>query len=92
MTTTYYYQRRYHASGRKSDAEDKKLSLFSPFALLVLVALVFTFFLTASGEHGYMRAVMQNDSRISKDEVKADPGMMYKKVVTNADAIRSVLQ
>ena len=92
MTTTYHYQRRYNTSIRKNGVENQKLSLFSPFALLVLVTLVFVFFMAASNESGYIRAAMQNDSEISNDETKPDPEVMYKKIVTNADAIRSVLQ
>jgi hypothetical protein len=92
MTTTYHYQRRYNTSGRKNDVENKKLFLFSPFALLALVTLVFVFFLAASNESGYLRSAMQTESEINKDDTKPDPAVMYKKIVTNADAIRSVLQ
>lgn len=92
MTTTYHYQKRYNTSVRKNDAENKKLSLLSPLALLTLVLLVFIFFLTASDEKGYLKSAMQNKSEISKNETKPDPGTMYKKIVIKADAIRSVLQ
>lgn len=59
-------------------SKNKDLVLFSPLTLLVLLAILFTFFLTASGQRGYAK--------------NADAELMYKNVVTKGDAIRSVLQ
>jgi hypothetical protein len=89
MTTTFNYQRRYIRPNRKDDPA-RKLSLYSPLALLVLVTLVFAFFITAADGPAYMRNAGQ-EATVGK-EVKSDPVIMYQKVVTNADAIRSVLQ
>ena len=59
-------------------SKNKDLSLLSPLILLVLLAILFTFFLTASGQRSYTR--------------NANTELMYKNVVTKGDAIRSVLQ
>ena len=78
---------------RKFGLENKKLSLFSPVTLLVLIAVVFIFFLTASGETGYTREDRGRVKTTMENEVsKSDSEMMYKNIVTNGDAIRSVLQ
>ena len=89
MTTTF----RLLPFIRKYGLENKKLSLFSPVTLLVLLAIVFTFFLTASGETGYSRKDTGRVKTAIENEVsKSDSEMMYKNIVTNGDAIRSVLQ
>ena len=89
MTTTF----RLLPFIRKYGLENKKLSLFSPVTLLVLLAIVFTFFLTASGEMGYPRKDTGRVKTAIENEVsKSDSEMMYKNIVTNGDAIRSVLQ
>ena len=72
--------------------ESNRFSLFSPFTLLVLVGLLFVFFFTASNEPAYLRSIAPQQNEINKDESKPDPVVMYRQVVTNADAIRSVLQ
>ena len=78
---------------RKYGLENKKLSLFSPVTLLVLLAIVFTFFLTASGDTGYTREnAGKVKTTIENGLSKSDSEMMYKNIVTNGDAIRSVLQ
>ncbi len=91
MTTTFNYQRKYIRTDRKS-VESNKFSLFSPFTLLVLVGLLFLFFFTASDEPGYLRTATPQQNEMNKEELKPDPVVMYRQVVTNADAIRSVLQ
>jgi hypothetical protein len=63
---------------RKYVLDNKNISLFSPVTLLVLVAILFTFFLTASGQNGYAR--------------NTETEQRYQSIVTNGDAIRSVLQ
>jgi len=89
MTTTF----RLLPFIRKYGFENKKLSLFSPVTLLVLLAIVFTFFLTASGETGYARKNADRVNTTMENGVsKSDSEMMYKNIVTNGDAIRSVLQ
>ena len=78
--TTAFHSSKFGSFIRKYCFENKKLSLFSPVTLLVLLAIVFTFFLTASGkETGYAK-----NSEIGRP--------IYKNVVSNGDAIRSVLQ
>lgn len=90
--TTAYHSSKFLLFIRKYGLENKKLSLFSPVTLLVLLAFVFTFFLTASGE-GYATKSLNETERAKKNEInKSDSEMMYKNIVTNGDAIRSVLQ
>jgi len=88
MTTTF----RLLSLIRKHGLENKKLSLFSPVMLLVLLAIVFTFFLTASGETGYNKEDTGGVKVTIENEVKSDSEIMYKNIVTKGDAIRSVLQ
>ena len=90
--TTAYHSSKILLFIRKYGLENKKLSLFSPVTLLVLLAFVFTFFLTASGE-GYVKKSPGETEMAKKGEVnKSDSELMYKNIVTNGDAIRSVLQ
>lgn len=92
MTTAFRFSK-FLSIARKFGLENKKLSLFSPVTLLVLITLVFTFFLTASGETGYTREDGGRVKTTMENEVsKPDSEMMYKNIVTNGDAIRSVLQ
>ena len=90
--TTAYHSSKILLLIRKYGFENKRLSLFSPLTLLVLLAFVFTFFLTASGEN-YSKKSLNETEMAKKNEVsKSDSEMMYKNIVTNGDAIRSVLQ
>jgi len=57
-----------------------------------LLAIVFTFFLTASGETGYNKEDTGGVKVTIENEVKSDSEIMYKNIVTKGDAIRSVLQ
>jgi len=91
MTTAFSYQRRFIRASRKN-GETSKLSLFSPLTLLVLAGLLFIFIFTASNEPGYLRTAAPQQNEMNKEESKPDPVVMYRQVVTNADAIRSVLQ
>ena len=92
MTTAFRFSK-FLSIIRKYGLENKKLSLFSPVTLLLLLAIVFTFFLTASGDTGYTREGTQRVRTTMENEVsKSDSEMMYKTIVTNGDAIRSVLQ
>ena len=89
MTTAFRFSK-FLSIIRKFGLGNKKLSLFSPVTLLVLLAIVFTFFLTASGETGYTR---EGTVKTMENEVsKSDSEIMYRNIVTNGDAIRSVLQ
>ncbi|RYF92893.1 MAG: hypothetical protein EOO00_06800 [Chitinophagaceae bacterium] len=63
---------------KKYVLDNKNISLFSPATLLILVAILFTFFLTASSQSGYVR--------------NTETEQRYQSIVTNGDAIRSVLQ
>lgn len=92
MTTAFRFSR-FLSIIRNYGLENKKLSLFSPVTLLVLITIVFTFFLTASGETGYTReGGGRVKTTIENEASKSDSEMMYKNIVTNGDAIRSVLQ
>lgn len=92
MTTTFRLSK-FQSVTRKPGLENKKLSLFSPLTLLVLLAIVFTFFFTASGDTGYLRENAKSVKSTMENGVnKPDSEMMYRNIVTNGDAIRSVLQ
>lgn len=90
MTTAMHYPRRYARIQRKE--ERRGSFLLSPLALLILVGLLFIFFLTASNEPAYLRHSGQQQNESTPTAAKPDPVVLYKKVVTGADAIRSVLQ
>ena len=89
--TTAYRSSGFSSIDRKYNVEEKKLSLFSPFTLLVLLAMVFIFFMTSSGETGYTREASEVKTAV-KNELRPDSELMYKNIVTKGDAIRSVLQ
>ena len=92
MTTAFRFSKLVSIA-RKYSLENKKLSLFSPATLLVLLAIVFTFFLTASGDTGYTREdTGKVKTTVENGVSKSNSEMMYKNIVTNGDAIRSVLQ
>jgi hypothetical protein len=92
MTTTFRLSK-FQSVTRKPGSENKKLSLFSPLALLVLLAIVFTFFFTASGDTGYLRDNANSIKNTLESGVnKSGSETMYRNIVTNGDAIRSVLQ
>ena len=76
MTTTTHTSQR--LLSRNYGTDNKTVSLSSPVILLILVALLFAFFLTASGQNGYAR--------------NTETEQRYQNIVTNGDAIRSVLQ
>jgi hypothetical protein len=75
MTTTHSPIRLFV---KKYIADNQHISLFSPATLLILLAILFTFFLTASGQNEYAR--------------NSETEQRYQNIVTNGDAIRSVLQ
>ncbi len=76
--TTAFHTTKSRSFKRKYNTGSKGLSLFSPLTLLVLLTILFTFFLTASGKTSYAK--------------NTEAELMYKNVVTKGDAIRSVLQ
>ena len=92
MTAAFKYSK-FLSIIRKYGLENKKLSLFSPVTLVVLLALVFTFFVTASGNTGYTQREAGNVNATIENKVnKSDSEVMYKNIVTKGDALRSVLQ
>lgn len=91
MTTTFTSSGFLSTTG-KTGLGSKKLSLFSPVTLVILLAIVFIFFLTASGETGYSREDSKTINTSKRESVVPDSEMMYKNIVTKGDAIRSVLQ
>lgn len=76
--TTAYRSSKLRSAGNRTANGNTNMSLLSPLMLLVLLAILFTFFLTASGQSAYAK--------------NPDAEVIYKNVVTNGDAIRSVLQ
>lgn len=93
MTTDFNFSR-VPFQFKKSRLENLKLSLFSPLTLLLLIAMLFTFFLTASGGNDYTgsnnREIIK--TQMSKDEKKKATALRYERIVTSADPIRSILQ
>ena len=94
--TTIFSLSRLQLFIRKSCSGNRRLSLFSPVTLLGLIAVVFTFFLNTPGEPGYTEKSLK-DSEVIKTSMeyevsKSDPESIYKTIVTDGDAIRSVLQ
>ena len=92
MTTTYRYQKPFLQASRRRTAGSRNWSLHSPATLMVLLALLFIFFLTASNGPDYIRRPSGNTEGMGKSTRVSDPVMIYNTVVREADAIRSVLQ
>jgi len=54
---------------------------------------LFFVFWTPAGEPGYSKQSVKGSEVTTNSKIeKADPATMYKAIVTNGDAIRSVLQ
>jgi hypothetical protein len=88
MTTSFNYSQS-RQSIRKQGSENARLYLL--MALLGLLTLFFTFWKTA--EPGYQNQSLKGYEVMTNNKVeKSDPATMYKAIVTNGDAIRSVLQ
>jgi hypothetical protein len=89
MTTTFnFFQNR--RSIRTQGSENA--SLFLLMLLLGLLTLVFAFW-TPANEPGYSKQSLKSNEVTTNNKIeKADPATIYKAIVTNGDAIRSVLQ
>lgn len=88
MDTRYIFSPKQRAVGKHS-SENNRLYLL--IILLGLLVLFFSFWKTA--DSGYAKQAWKgNEVTISNKIEKADPATMYKTIVTNGDAIRSVLQ
>ncbi len=92
MTTAFNSSRILRQTRNNNDG--LKPALLSPLTLLLLLAMLFTFFLTASdradqnaaGEREIIRTEM------SKEEKQKASALRYERIVTSADPIRSILQ
>lgn len=78
----------------RNDNDGLKPALLSPLTLLLLLALLFTFFLTASDradQHvGGEREIIRTE--MTKEEKQKASALRYERIVTSADPIRSILQ
>lgn len=94
VMTTAFNPLQQLGQARKSSFENMKPNLYSPITLLLLLALLFTFFLTASGRNGYgtaqEREIIRTES--TREEKSKASALRYERIVTSADPIRSMLQ
>jgi cell division septal protein FtsQ len=88
MTTAYNYSQN-RQSTVKQGSENARLYLL--MILLGLLTLFFVFWTPT--EPGYEKQSFKGSEVTTNNKIeKADPATMYKTIVTNGDAIRSVLQ
>lgn len=88
MTTAYVISQKRRPARKHVSAD---LSLYLLMILLGLLTLFFVF--GTSVKPGYQtQSVKGNEVPAGNKIEKADPASMYKAIVTNGDAIRSVLQ
>lgn len=88
MTTAYFFSQKRQPAGKHA-SENTRLYLL--MILLGLLTLFFSFWATT--DPGYPKQPLKgNEVTITNKIEKADPATMYKTIVTNGDAIRSVLQ
>jgi hypothetical protein len=88
MTTAYILSQKRRPASKHVSADT---SLYLLMILLGLLTLFFVF--GTSSEAGYQKQSSNGIEVITNNKIeKADPATMYKAIVTNGDAIRSVLQ
>jgi hypothetical protein len=88
MTTAYILSQKKRSAGKQVSSDT---SLYLLIILLGLLTLFFVFGTTA--ESGYQKQVVKGNEVTTTNKIEqADPATMYKAIVTNGDAIRSVLQ
>jgi len=88
MTTAYILSQKRRPASKQVSANT---SLYLLMILLGLLTLFFVF--GTSSEAGYQKQSSNGNEVITNNKIeKADPATMYKAIVTNGDAIRSVLQ
>ena len=89
MTTTYNVSQRRPAEKKQGNPDNARLYLL--MVLLGVLTLFFAFGNPAKGR--YPNQSLKGNEVSSNDKIeKADPATLYKTIVTNGDAIRSVLQ
>ena len=89
MTTAYNLSQNRRFTG-KQGSENAQLYLL--MALVGLLTLFFIFW-TPANEPGDTKQSMKGSEVTTNNKIeKADPATIYKAIVTNGDAIRSVLQ
>jgi hypothetical protein len=88
MTTGYILSQKTRPAGKQVSANT------SLYLLMILLGLLTLFFVFGSAaEPGYQKQVVKGNEVTTNNKIeKADPATMYKSIVTNGDAIRSVLQ
>lgn len=88
MTTAYVFSQKRQPAGKHAPGNSR---LYLLMILLGLLTLFFSFWTTA--DPGYQRQPLKGNEVTTTNKIeKADPATMYKAIVTNGDAIRSVLQ
>lgn len=88
MTTAYFLSQKTRPSGKQVSANT------SLYLLMILLGLLTMFFVFGSASDPvYQKQVVKGNEVTTNNKIeKADPATMYKSIVTNGDAIRSVLQ
>lgn len=88
MTTAYVFSQKRQPGGKHASGNTR---LYLLMVLLGLLILFFSFWTTA--DPGYQKQSLKGNEVTTANKIeKADPATMYKTIVTNGDAIRSVLQ
>lgn len=81
---------------RRGGFENVKPNLFSPLTVLLLIAVLFIFFLTASGGNDYLEKTPADreiiKTEFTKENQNKASALRYERIVTGADPIRSILQ
>lgn len=88
MTTAYILSQKRRPASKQVSAD---ASLYLLMILLGLLTLFFVF--GTSSEPGYQKQSLKGNEVTTNNKIeKADPAALYKAIVTNGDAIRSVMQ
>ena len=88
MTTAYSLSQNRRPASKQASADTNL------YLLMILLGLLTLFFVFGSdSDAGYQKQVVKGNEVTTNNKIeKADPAAMYKAIVTNGDAIRSVLQ
>ena len=90
MTTTYHLPQGRPPVRKQGNTENAKLYLL--MVLLGILTLFFAFGKPDSGRRYRDQSLKGNEVSSNNKIEKTDPATLYKTIVTNGDAIRSVLQ
>jgi len=89
MTTSYNYSQKRPSVKKQINPGEARLYL-----LMVLLGVLTLFFAFGKPDKGRLPNQSMNGNEVTSNNKieKADPATLYKTIVTNGDAIRSVLQ